>query len=161
LSVKTIVFHAIFIAALRTANYRDGWTARNIDFFGQLAPYAGERGVTIALENMWEFDPAIITGVLTGVNHPSLRACLDVGHAHLFSAMPLTHWLAVVRPHLAHVHLNNNDGLVDVHRALPDGVLDYQRILPELRALNSELTITLEMDRTEDMIASFPYLQLE
>jgi sugar phosphate isomerase/epimerase len=161
LSVQTIVFHANFIAALRTANYRDGWTARNIDFFGQLAPYAGERGVTIALENMWEFDPAIITGVLTGVNHPSLRACLDVGHAHLFSAMPLTHWLAVVRPHLAHVHLNNNDGLVDVHRALPDGVLDYQRILPELRALNSELTITLEMDRTEDMIASFPYLQLE
>lgn len=160
LAVETVVLHANFIASLRTADYRDGWTRRNIHFFAGLAPYAAERGVTIALENMWEFDPEIIVDVLRGVDHPSLRACLDIGHARLFSAMPLSHWLAVTAPHLAHVHLNNNDGLVDVHRALDTGVLDYAEILPMLRALPTAVTMTLEMDSVEDMAASLSYFDL-
>lgn len=160
LAAQTIVFHANFIASLRTADYRDGWTRRNVAFFSELAPYAAERGVTIAIENMWEFDPAIIVDVLRGVNHPALRACLDVGHANLFSAMPFEDWLAVVGPYLAHVHVNNNDGLVDVHRALADGVLDYARVLPQLRAQAPEATMTLEMDTVTDMEASLGYFEL-
>lgn len=160
LAVQTVVLHANFIASLRTADYRNGWTQRNIDFFSELTPYAAERGVTIALENMWEFDPHIIVDVLSGVEHPSLRACLDIGHAHLFSAMPLAHWLAVVSPYLAHIHLNNNDGQVDIHRALDNGVLDYAQILPALRALPIAATMTLEMDKVEDMVASLKYFEL-
>ena len=160
LAVQTVVFHANFIASLRTSEYRAGWTKRNVAFFAEIAPYAAERGVTIVIENMWEFDPAIIVDVLREVDHPSVRACLDVGHAHLFSAVPLEQWLEVAGPFLRHIHLNNNDGLVDVHRALADGVLDYADILPQLRALPNAVTMTLEMDRPDDMAASLPYFEL-
>jgi len=160
LSVMTVVFHANFITSLRTEAYRTGWTKRNIAFFSELAPHAAERGVTIAIENMWEYEPAIIGDVIRGVDHPAVRACLDVGHAHLFGEAPWAEWLRVMGPLLAHVHLNNNDGKVDVHRALDDGVLTYGAIIPELRALPTHPTMTLEMDRVEDMAASLKYFQL-
>ena len=158
--VTTVVFHANFITSLRTEAYRTGWTKRNIAFFSELAPHAAERGVTIAIENMWEYEPAIIGDVIRGVNHPSVRACLDVGHAHLFGEAPYAKWLQVMGPVLAHMHLNNNDGKVDVHCALDDGVLDYAAIIPELRTLHTQPTMTLEMDRVEDMAASLKCFRL-
>lgn len=161
LRVSTVVFHANYITSLRTEVYRAGWTARNIAFFGELAPYAAERGVTIAIENMWEYEPAIIVDVIRGVNHPAVRACLDIGHAHLFGEVPYAEWLAVVAPVLAHTHLNNNDGRVDVHCALNRGVLDYRALIPELRALPAPPTMTLEMDSPEDMAASLGYFTLD
>lgn len=160
LRVSTVVFHANFIASLRTEVYRDGWTKRNIAFFAELAPYAAERGVTVTIENMWEYEPAIIVDVIRSVGRPGIRACLDVGHAHLFGEVPWDQWLAVVGPVLAHVHLNNNDGRVDVHCALDDGVLNYGALIPQLRALPVPPTMTLEMDSPEDMAASLGYFQL-
>lgn len=159
LQAETVVFHANFIASLRTPQYRIGWTARNIEFFARLAPLAAERGVTIAVENMWEYEPSILTDLIHGVGHPALRACLDVGHAHLFGEVPFGDWLTALGPVLVHMHLNNNDGLSDVHRAFDDGVLDYDAILTQLRALPQPPTMTLEMDRVEDMAASLPYFE--
>lgn len=160
LSIPTVIFHANFIASLRTDSYRSGWTKRNVAFFSELAPYAADRAVTIAIENMWEYEPSIIADLLRAVDHPNVRACLDVGHAHLFGEAPIAHWLVALTPYLAHVHLNNNDGRVDVHCALADGVIDYALILPALLALPSEPTMTLEMDRVADMEASLPYFDL-
>ncbi|MFN8377924.1 MAG: sugar phosphate isomerase/epimerase family protein [Anaerolineae bacterium] len=161
LHVGTVVFHANYIASLRTEAYRTGWTRRNIAFFSELAPYAAERGVTIAVENMWEYEPTITADLIRGVDHPAVRACLDVGHAHLFGEVPYDDWVSLIGPVLAHVHLNNNDGQVDVHCALDDGVLNYGAIVPELRALPVPPTMTLEMDSTTDMAASLRYFSLD
>jgi sugar phosphate isomerase/epimerase len=160
LETEIVVFHANFLAQVHTEDYRIGWTRRNIDFWGPLASYASLLGVTIAIENMWEFDPYLIGDVLKAVEHPRLRACLDVGHAHLYSRVPFETWVRVTAPYLAHVHLNNNDGEDDVHRALADGVMDYTRILPLLRALPNQPTFVLEMDRVADMRASLSFLNL-
>ncbi len=160
LGAKIVVFHANFIASLKNEDYRTGWQKRNIGFFNDVADYAGARGVIAAVENMWEFDPDIICDVLAGVNHPNLRACLDIGHASLFSDVPVDVWLRTVEPWLVHTHLNNNDNILDVHRAFgdPAGVLDYNVILAKLRALSHPPSMTLEMDTAADMLASFPYL---
>jgi len=160
LGACVVVFHANFIASLKGAEYRSGWQQRNTAFFRELADFAGECGVTAAIENMWEFDPEIIGEVLAAVDHPHLRACLDVGHAHLFSTVPFTRWLDVLRPWLVHTHLNNNEGVLDIHRAFPDGVLDYAPILAALRGLPAPPSMTLEMESTDDMLASLPYLHL-
>lgn len=160
LEADITVFHANFLSQVHTEDYRMGWTRRNIDFWGPLASYAALLGVTIAIENMWEFDPYLIGDVLKTVDHPRLRACLDVGHAHLYSRVPFDTWVRVTAPYLVHVHLNNNDGEDDVHRGLADGVLDYGRILPMLRALPDQPSLVLEMDRIEDMRASLSYLNL-
>jgi sugar phosphate isomerase/epimerase len=160
LGAQVIVFHANFIAAILTDDYRTGWQQRNVVFWEPIAEYAARHHITAAVENMWEFDPDIIVDVLKAVDHPNLRACLDVGHANLFSKVPFDTWLTTVEPWLVHAHLNNNDGKLDIHRAIPDGILNYAQILEELRSLPTPPSMTLEMDKVQDMAASLPYFEV-
>ena len=160
LSVRTIVYHANFIATIRNDHYRTDWTIRQVDFWGPLAERAQSLGLTLALENMWEFDPYIIQEVLRQVNSPSLMTCLDVGHASLFSSIDLDTWLDVMAPYLVHTHLNNNLGEIDEHRAFDDGVIDYNEVLPKLRAMPLHPAFSLEIERVDDIRRSLPYLQL-
>lgn len=161
LGAQIIVFHANFIASILNDEYRQGWQKRNILFWEEITEYASQHNITVAVENMWEFDPDIIVDVLKAIDHPNLRACLDIGHAHLFSKVPFETWLATVEPWLVHTHINNNDGKLDIHRALPDGVLNYTQILEELRSLPNPPSMTLEMDRVQDMAASLSYFEVE
>lgn len=160
LEAKTVVFHANFIAAIRTEDYRRGWQARNVEFWGRLGTFAQHHGVMLAVENMWEFDPDIIGDVLREVAHPHVRACLDVGHAHLFSDVPFDVWLGRLAPFIVHAHINNNPGHADYHQGLHDGVLPYAQLLPRLRSLPHRPVLTLEMDRVEDMTSSLDLLEL-
>jgi sugar phosphate isomerase/epimerase len=160
LNARVVIFHANFIAAIHNDDYRQGWQQRNIVFWSRMAEVARQHNVTIAVENMWEFDPNIIGDVLRAVDHPYLRACIDVGHAHLFSRVPFETWLQVMEPWLIHTHLNNNNGVIDIHHAFIDGVLDYTQILRTLRALPNPPPYTLEMDHVEDMRVSLPYFEL-
>lgn len=157
---EIIVFHANFIAALKNATYRHDWQKRNIAFWSHMAQYACQHDVVIAVENMWEFDPDIIGDVLKAVNHENLRACLDVGHAYLFSDVPLQTWTAALEPYIVHLHINNNDDVTDTHQALPDGALNYRQIMPQLRALPGHPSMTLEMETIEEMRRSLDLLDL-
>lgn len=159
LGARTLVFHANFIAMIRTPEYREGWTARQVEFWGPLAEQAWAAGHVIALENMWEYDPDIIGNVLRVLNNPGLRACVDVGHTHLFSDVPLAHWLARLNGFVAHVHINNNHGDIDYHRGLDDGVLDYRALMPHLRRLESAPSISLEIEEADDMRRSLDFLR--
>ena len=160
LGAEIVVLHANFIALIHTAEYRNGWQARNVSFWEQIADYAAQLNVTVAIENMWEFDPDIIGDVLKKINHPNLRACLDIGHAHLYSKVPFGEWLDSLRDYLVHVHVNNNDGVLDIHGGLSRGVLDYQTLLGAVRSLPTPPSLTLEMDSVEDMEASLSFFEL-
>lgn len=164
LGAQTVVFHANFIAAIHNVDYRLGWQRRNVDFWRTMADYAYRHQVTLAMENMWEFDPNILGDVLRAVDHPSLRACLDVGHAHLFSddTFRFEDWLAVLHPWIVHLHVNNNNGRIDVHHSLHDGVVDYKNVFRRINSLPiTPPTTVLEMDHVEDMIASLDFFHLE
>lgn len=160
LGISLIVFHANFIAAIHTLEYRMGWHNRNMYFWAPLADFARQYGVTIAIENMWEFDPNIIGDVVREVGHPNLGACLDVGHAHLFGEVPFEDWLTALEPMLVHTHMNNNDGKIDIHMGFLHGILNYKDILTRIRRLSTPPSITLEMDEVDFMRASLPYLDI-
>lgn len=151
LNVKTVLFHANFIATIHNDDYREGWTKRMVEFYKPVAQEAENMGLRVVLENMWEFDPSIIRRVLEEVDSPALRACLDVGHSQLFSHLQLEDWLQDMNGWIAYLHINNNYGEVDEHLALDDGILEYEKILPRLAALPNNPTIVLEIERVEDI----------
>jgi len=165
LGAKQIVFHANFIGSLHNTFYREGWHKRNVEFWGPVADYAEQHDVLILLENMWEFDPTIIANLLAEVNHPYLKACLDVGHAHLFSDhhYSFDYWLKTMKPWLVEIHMNNNNGILDEHHGFDweNGVLDYHEILPKIRAVDTTLDLVLEMDTVADMRNSLYYFKIE
>lgn len=164
LGADLMVVHANFIGSIHNTVYRKGWHKRNVEFWLPMVESAYDAGVTIALENMWEFDPTIITDLLAAVDHPSLRMCLDVGHAHLFSdkQYDLKHWFDTVQPWLVHMHVNNNNGIIDEHHGFNyvDGVLNYHDVLPFVRQLPHQPSVVLEMDRVKDMHDSLVYFEL-
>ena len=164
LGVGQVVFHANYIGLLHNDFYRQGWHQRNVDFWGPLGEYAKAYEVLVAIENMWEYDPTIISNLLSELDHPNLKACLDVGHAHLFSDTDISFddWLGAMRPWVIELHLNNNNGVVDEHFGFDweHGALDYGAILPKLRALPGQPVMVLEMDRVEDMKRSLRYFEL-
>jgi len=161
LGAKIVVFHANFIGSLHNVPYRKGWHDRNVPFWASLAEYAHGLGLTIAIENMWEFDPTIITDLLRAVNHPSLRACLDVGHTYVFSDKQYTlqDWLRELEPWLIHSHMNNNNGILDEHYGFgwSEGVLNYRDILQQIDRLTAPPSIVLEMYHVADMRESLRY----
>lgn len=165
LGAEVVVLHANFIGSLHNRSYRDGWHQRNVPYWAAIAEYAEERGVLVALENMWEFEPGIIADILEEVNHPNLRACLDVGHSSLFgeSGYVLEDWLAKLEPWLIHIHMNNNNGVIDEHYGFDweHGVMDYSKILPLLRTVEPQPNMVLEMYHVQDMRDSLHYFQLD
>lgn len=161
LNIHRVVFHANFIGAIHNIEYRDGWQQRNLAFWSPLADYAKSYDVTIAIENMWEFDPDIIGDLLKKIDHPNLRACVDVGHAHLFGEVPFDDWLTSLGAYIVHTHMNNNDGKVDIHMGFDQGMLNYYALLDKLRALPTPPSIVLEMDEVDFMRASLPFLKLK
>lgn len=165
LGIRQIVLHANYIGLLHNEVYRQGWHQRNVDFWGPLGDYAKAYDVVIAIENMWEFDPTIISNLLSELDHPYLKACIDVGHANLFSDpdIDFDDWLELTRPWIIEMHLNNNNGVMDEHHGFDweRGVLNYAEILPKLRALPANPVMVLEMDRIDDMKSSLRYFELD
>ena len=159
LEARTLVFHANFISMIRTPEYRNGWTQRQVEFWGPLAEQAWAKGHVLALENMWEYDPDIIGDVLRLFNGPGLRACLDVGHTYLFSDVPFDQWAARLDGFVAHVHVNNNNGEMDYHNGLDTGVLDYRSLIPRLCAFDPKPSISLEIEQVADIKRSLDFLQ--
>ena len=100
-------------------------------------------GFTLALENVFEHRPEILFQLLRKVNHERLRFCFDIGHSHLFSAVPIGEWIDALAPFLAEIHLHDNLGEDDDHMAIGEGKIDFPILFAQLqkRAVRPQLTI--------------------
>ena len=160
LGVKFIDFHANYLPLIDHPSYLPGWLERQVAFWTPMAERAEKVGIVLLLENMWEPDPTIINRILDRVPSPCLKACLDVGHAALYSRLPLSAWIKTLGENLVYTHLHNNHGDTDVHLAFGDGLIDFPEILDTLRTLPQPPFFSLELPTLESIKASLPYLQL-
>ena len=101
-------------------------------------------GLILCVENVMETSPGALRQIAEQVNDPRLRICLDVGHAFCQSG-ELAPWLDALAPYCSHVHLHNNSGAHDEHRALFDGALDMAALIRQLERLAPQATYTLEV----------------
>ncbi len=160
LGAKYIDFHANYLPLVDHPSYLPGWLERQVTFWTPLAELGERYNIILLLENMWEPDPSIITKILDRINSPYLEACLDVGHASLYSRLPISAWIKSLGRHLIYTHLHNNHGDADEHLAFGDGVLDFPELLDMLRNLPHPPLFTLELPALDLIQSSLPYLQL-
>lgn len=160
LGVQYIDFHANYLPLVDHPSYLPGWVERQVAFWSPLAEQAAQLGMVLLLENMWEPDPAIIVRILERIRSPYLRACLDVGHAVLYSHLPISAWIRELGEDLVYTHLHNNHGTTDEHLAFGDGVIDFPELLNSLRALPQPPLFSLELPNLTLIKDSLPYLKL-
>jgi sugar phosphate isomerase/epimerase len=115
----------------------------------QLGDYAADLGLQIALE-LEPFRLSLLHDVdsmvrfLDEVNHPAVKANIDISHLTLARIEP--EQLRRLRGKAIHVHISDCDG--KVHGDLPPGrgVVDFPPYLREIKDLGIEGAISLELE---------------
>lgn len=153
------VAHLNSIPLIRNQVYQGRFVEAAAEFWLPLADQAGQDGVTIVLENMWERDPALQRQVVEAANHPSLKASFDNGHALVFSQQPAEEWIRELGAALAHVHVHDNDGTYDQHLAVGEGIEDWSALITAWRDHAPDATLVVEGDDLEVNKRSFRALR--
>lgn len=183
-----LVVHPSWVDTPSFTAERDALMARERDGLHRMAERAAAHGVTIALENMpviqeylngtdtnHGLDPLSIAAQVEAVNHPSLRATIDVSHAHIGArhfGWDLTERLRPLAPLATHLHLHDSLGVPlcipglfpgedrvfgvgDLHMPLGWGDVPFPSLLPAL-PLPENYTVALEigLDRIDDDVAA-------
>lgn len=98
----------------------------------------------LLIENVMEEDPASMLRMFDAIRDDRAGICLDIGHAHVVSPVPVEEWIAAFGPRIRHVHLHNNYGDRDTHNLPDEGSIDMQRIMALLDKHAPNASITLE-----------------
>ena len=154
LGASRIVYHSGMIPC---TVYLEGWAERMADFWMEFLD--GKSGIGICMENVFDRQYSGILEVAERVTHPDFGICLDIGHAHCYSPYPVLEWAKRLRGHIRHVHIHDNDGTWDYHRALGDGTIPPEPVLEELGRHNRDLTWTIECADRRDVLKSGRLLQ--
>jgi sugar phosphate isomerase/epimerase len=115
----------------------------------ELGKHAADLGLQIALE-LEPFKLSLLNNVdsmvrfLDTVNHPAVKANIDVSHLHLSHTKPEE--LSRLRGKAIHVHISDCDGRV--HGDLPPGrgVVDFPPYLQAIKALGIDGSISIELE---------------
>lgn len=113
-----------------------------------LGDYAAERGITLALENVLLPEEIVYTArdlrsIVEDVDHASVRALYDCGHAHRCS-QDQEAFVTGLGDHLVHVHVNDNDGSCDLHGQIGEGTIDFQSMFRGLTAIEYSGAVVVE-----------------
>lgn len=119
----------------------------------ELADYAANLDLKIAME-LEPFPLSLLNSVdamvkfIDDVNHPALQANIDISHLLLAGVEP--HELQKLRGKAIHVHISDCDG--KVHGDLPPGrgVVDFASYLKELKTLDLQGAISIELEYSPD-----------
>jgi sugar phosphate isomerase/epimerase len=114
-----------------------------------LGNYAADLGLQIALE-LEPFKLSLLNNVdsmvrfIDAVNHPAVRANIDVSHLQLANVAPEE--LRRLKGKAIHVHISDCDG--KVHGDLPPGrgVVDFGPYLREIKSLDIDGAVSIELE---------------
>jgi len=115
----------------------------------ELGRYAEDRGLEIVLE-LEPFDMSLVNTIdemdrfLTDVDHPFVKANIDISHMLLSDSPPES--LAKLKGRAGHVHISDCDG--KVHGDLPPGhgVVPFEPYLEAIKTLDFDGAISLELE---------------
>ncbi|MDO4740219.1 MAG: sugar phosphate isomerase/epimerase family protein, partial [Eubacteriales bacterium] len=82
-----------------------------------------------------------------GLDSPHVAMCLDTGHAHVNGCLPEI--TRVMKNRIRYIHLHDNDGVRDSHRAPGMGSIDWAAWYPMLAALPREPWVMFEYPRAD------------
>jgi sugar phosphate isomerase/epimerase len=112
-----------------------------LDRYARVLTAAADRAESLGMKLCVEHFPGKALPTAKGtleyvraLDHPNLYLLLDTGHLQITGEDP-SDTIENAGPLLGYVHLDDNDGIGDLHLALLDGVLDRRTLARTLRTL--------------------------
>ena len=137
---------------------QENWLNRTAATFRELGVQARPCGIRVMLENVYEKDPELIKEAIQRIALENVQVCLDVGHLNAFGGGDFKGWLDTLWPHVGHLHLHDNNGVLDDHQALGTGTVPLEFVLTFLAERNQKPLITLEPHQEGSLAPSLQYL---
>jgi len=113
--INSVVFHSSYRKFLNGSSTAaiDAFVKSSIEFWKDMEQHIPQ-GMTIFLENVEDEDPEVLVQIFEAV--PKIRCCFDVGHAYFNGRnLSLNRWIDVLKNHIGHVHIHDNNGNHDDH----------------------------------------------
>ncbi len=153
-----VVFHSGF-EKWKYNHKTDLWLEGSLRTWKPLVALAEEKGLTVAIENIFEEDPVNLRMLAEAVGSGAFGICFDSGHFNLFSKIPLKEWLEMISPYLLELHLHDNDGTMDSHVPPGEGVFDFEAAFRYLDGLGADdCIVTVETHSVDDIRKSIEFL---
>lgn len=154
LGAEHLIYHTCFVPGIYIP---DSFRENSIGFWSEFME-TKHNGIQIHLENVFDTTYEEIIRIVDAVGHPDFSACLDIGHVHANSPIPVEEWIGAMGTRIGHVHLHNNDGREDEHKALDKGTIPMERILRLLGRECPKANWTLEHNEPLELEGSLRYL---
>ena len=155
LNATKIIYHSCFVPQI---NYYEGWVEQAVPFWKSFLDNKPD-DITICMENVFDGFPNYLKEVIQQVDHPAFGICLDLGHAHAFSSIPVTQWVEELDPSIRHIHIHDNDGTKDSHLAIGDGTIAWDCVINALQKKCPAVDFTIENTSRGDLIKSLNFFQ--
>lgn len=156
LGARGVVFHTNYLSDFKSASYRDAWAESNSRYWSDIC--SAHRDVNIYLENMFDESPELLGRVADNLETvPNFGVCLDLAHAFL-SDVAIPDWIRRLAKHVRHIHINDNDGREDLHRAVGSGSIDWS-VLKSKELFCNDPSLLIEVSGEERLRSSLRYLK--
>ena len=142
-SPKMIVFHPGYESWKFDGNVKL-WLESSLQTWRPLVKEAEERGLTLAIENVFEESPEPIRSLLEKIRSPHFQFCFDTGHHNVFSKSLLPVWMEVLGGFLSEVHLHDNHSERDEHLPVGEGGFDFEQFFSLLSQYKLNPLYTIE-----------------
>ena len=122
MGASAVVFHTGYNPFLNSEGYVNGWVAAGVAYWSSVL----ERnpGINIYLENTFDTTPDVLTRLSERLHgYDNYGVCFDYAHASISQVKPEI-WAERLAQYIKHVHINDNNGISDLHLAWGDGCIN-------------------------------------
>jgi sugar phosphate isomerase/epimerase len=152
LNASRLILHTGFKQEVLMFDFMDKWIEGTTVFWRKEISRYADQGITVVMENVVESDPTALIELHDRVDHDHFKLCLDVGHANLFSELPLAAWIEKMGSRLVHLHIHDNLGRLDEHLPLGRGNIQFDVVFEALHKVVPNVTASLEVNSDKDTI---------
>lgn len=131
-----------------------------IHIYDKLLPYAKEKGVIIATENMFKWKDATETETVPAscgtakdfayhmqvIKHENFCACMDIGHAEMVNCEGAVKIIKALGNNIGCLHVHDNDLFDDCHTFPFVGNVNWKEVTKALKDIGYKGNLTFEAD---------------
>jgi sugar phosphate isomerase/epimerase len=125
---------------------------------------AAAAGVTLVIETIFDLNVRPLLALVDSFDSPNVRLSVDIGHTyitHLRGGPAPDQWVREAGPRLAHVHLQDTDGLWDRHWGPGRGRINFFALFEALGTLAQSPRLILELRDKTDIARSADWLNAQ
>ena len=156
---KGVVFHTNYNPFLNSDTYIQSWIDTNETYWSRVLEENSD--VQIYLENMFDTSPDIMKELSERLcKYSNYGVCLDWAHAALSNVAPEL-WAEALGKYVKHVHINDNDGISDLHLAWGEGTIQRDKFYECYEKYLKGVTVLVETSSLENKLRSLEKLKKE